>query len=288
MNTAIVLGGKTGLLGQALSAALRNQGWQVHALGRGDVDIFALPALEHFLEKTRAQVLFNTVAYTQVDQAEDEPAQASLLNRQLPLTLGKAVAQSKTKLVHFSTDFVFSGQKDTPYKPDDLPEPTSVYGQTKLQGERELLELNLSDLLIIRTSWLFGPGRINFVTRILELAAQRSELSVVHDQVGSPSYTLDLAENTLALLNSGATGIFHLANAGQASWCELAAEAVRCADIPCQILPITSDQYPQKAQRPAYSVLDLSHFTAATGLTPRPWIQGLRDFLFRMGTSTCS
>ena len=280
MKTAIVLGGKTGLLGQALTSTLQVRGWTVHALGRDDLDIFDLPAVERQLEATKADVLFNTVAYTKVDQAEDEPAEASRLNRQLPLILGKAVAHTGTKLVHYSTDFVFNGKKSTPYTPEDKPDPRSVYGQTKLQGERELLALNLPDLLIIRTSWLFGPGRINFVTRILELAAERPELSVVHDQVGSPSHTPDLAANSLALVESGAGGIFHLANAGQASWCELATEAVRCADLPCRIKPITSAEYPQKAQRPLYSVLDMDKFTAATGLTPRPWVQALREFLF--------
>ena len=280
MRSAVVLGGKTGLLGQALNTALIRQGWKVHAPRRDELDLFDLPAVEECLARTGADVLFNTVAYTKVDQAEDEPAEASLLNRQLPLMLGKTALSAGVRFVHYSTDFVFNGKKTSPYTPKDLPAPCSVYGQTKLQGERELLALGLPGLLIIRTSWLFGPCKINFVTRILELAASRPELSVVHDQIGSPSYTPDLATNSLALLDTGATGIFHLANAGQASWCELATEAVRGADLPCRIKPIPSSEYPQKACRPAYSVLDLSAFTAATGIAPRPWLQALREFLF--------
>ncbi len=277
---AVVLGGKTGLLGQSLAAVLTARGWTVHAPGRADLDLFDRPAVEAYLAAAQANVLFNTVAYTKVDQAEDEPAEAARLNRQLPLILGKAVHATGTALVHYSTDFVFNGKKTSPYTTEDPTDPRSVYGQTKLQGERELLALNLPKLLIIRTSWLFGPCKINFVTRILELAQTRPELSVVHDQVGSPSYTPDLAVNSLALLESGASGLFHLANSGRASWCELATEAVQCADLPCRIKPITSAEYPQKACRPAYSVLDLSAFTAATGLTPRPWVQALREFLF--------
>ena len=280
MNSAVVLGGKTGLLGQALCMAMTRRGWNVHALGREDLDIFDRPAVEDFLARSGATTLFNTVAYTKVDQAEDEPAEAARLNRQLPLTLGQACRKAGVPLVHYSTDFVFNGKKKCPYTPDDAPDPRSVYGRTKLQGERELLGLDLPGLLIIRTSWLFGPCRINFVTRILELAATRPELSVVDDQIGSPSYTPDLAANSLALVESGASGIFHLANSGQASWCELAAEAVRGADLPCRIKPIHSSEYPQKACRPAYSVLDLAKFTAATGITPRPWLQALREFLF--------
>jgi dTDP-4-dehydrorhamnose reductase len=280
MRSAVVLGGKTGLLGQALCLALSRQGWTVNAPGRGDLNLFERPAVEEYLVRTKATVLFNTVAYTKVDQAEDEPAEASRLNRQLPLVLGKAVQNTGVPLVHYSTDFVFNGKKTTPYSPGDQPAPGSVYGQTKLQGERELLALDLPNLLIIRTSWLFGPCKTNFVTRILELAATRPELSVVHDQIGSPSYTPDLAAGSLALLDKGATGIFHLANAGQASWCELATEAVRGADLACRIKPIPSSEYPQKACRPAYSVLDLGAFTAATGIAPRPWLQALREFLF--------
>lgn len=280
MRSAVVLGGKTGLLGQALSMAMTRRGWTVHAPGRADLDLFDRPAVEDYLARTGADILFNTVAYTKVDQAEDEPSEAARLNRQLPLVLGQAARNAGVRLVHYSTDFVFNGKKTTPYTTEDQPDPRSVYGSTKLQGERELLALGLPGLIIIRTSWLFGPCKINFVTRILELAAARPELSVVHDQVGSPSYTPDLAANSLALVDAGATGLFHLANSGQASWCELAAEAVRGADLPCRVKPITSAQYPQKAVRPAYSVLDLSKFTAATGITPRPWLQALREFLF--------
>ncbi|GAB6111088.1 dTDP-4-dehydrorhamnose reductase [Desulfomicrobium salsuginis] len=280
MKNAVVLGGKTGLLGQALCMAMTRRGWTVHAPGRADLDLFDRPAVEDYLGRTGADLLFNTVAYTKVDQAEDEPAEAARLNRQLPLVLGQAARKAGVRLVHYSTDFVFNGKKATPYTTEDQPDPRSVYGSTKLQGERELLALGLPGLLIIRTSWLFGPCKINFVTRILELAASRPELSVVHDQVGSPSYTPDLAANSLALVDASATGLFHLANSGQASWCELAAEAVRGADLPCRVKPITSAQYPQKAVRPAYSVLDLSKFTASTGITPRPWLQALREFLF--------
>lgn len=280
MKTAIVLGGATGLLGQALKSALMERGWKVITPTRQDLDLFDLQAVEDCIRTNKADVLFNTVAYTKVDQAEDEPAEANCLNRQLPLILGKASANTGVYLVHYSTDFVFSGKKTTPYSTEDCTEPKSVYGKTKLQGEKELLALNLPRLLIIRTSWLFGPCKMNFVSRILELAETRPELSIVHDQVGSPSYTPDLAANSIALVEKEATGIYHLANSGQASWCELATEAVQCADLECRVKPITSAEYPQKACRPAFSVLDLAKFTATTGITPRPWVQAVREFLF--------
>lgn len=281
---AIVLGGRTGLLGQALCVALRARGWAVHAPGRGDMDIFDPRAVARVIHQTKARALYNTVAYTQVDKAEDEPDAAMRLNRDLPLALGQAVARTDALLVHYSTDFVFDGAKGAPYVEDDAPAPQSVYGRTKLAGEQALLALDLSRLLLLRTSWLFGPGKINFVTRILELAASRPELSVVQDQIGSPSYTVDLAANTMVLVDAGVTGLFHLAGAGQASWFDLAAEAVRLRGLACQVRPIASAHYPQKARRPAYSVLDLGKFTAATGFSPRPWKQALHTFLDREGT----
>ena len=282
---AVVLGGKTGLLGQALTQALISQGWVVYPLGRADLDLFDQSAVENYVRATKADTIFNTVAYTKVDQAEDEPEEAARLNHFLPLVLGQAALATGVRLVHYSTDFVFSGAKTSPYTTTDQPEAKSVYGQTKAEGERALLRLDLAQLLIIRTSWLFGPGKINFVSRILELAQTRSELSVVHDQVGSPSYTSDLAKNSLALVDSKATGIFHLANTGQASWYELAAAAVRYAGVSCQVRPISSDEYPQKALRPAYSVLNLDAFIAVTGHTPRPWNQALAEFIAQNFTS---
>lgn len=276
---ALVLGGKTGLLGQALTRVLLAQGWTVHALGRADLDLFDQRAVTAWFRSTQADIVFNTVAYTQVDQAEDEPEIARRLNHHLPQILGQAALDTGVDLVQYSTDFVFSGTKTSPYTTTDQPGPCSVYGQTKLDGENALFALDLPQLLVIRTSWLFGPGKINFVTRILELAQTRPELTVVHDQVGSPSYTSDLAVNSLALVKSGARGIFHLANSGQASWYELAAEAVRYAGLSCAVRPIASDQYPQKASRPAYSVLDLSALTAMTGIVPRPWTQALHEFV---------
>jgi dTDP-4-dehydrorhamnose reductase len=140
--------------------------------------------------------------------------------------------------------------------------------------------MNLTRLLIIRTAWLFGPYRINFVDRIIELAGEKASLNVVHDQIGSPTLTSDLAQHTRELVNSGGEGIYHLVNTGKASWCELAAETVACMGLACRIQAIPSREYPQKAERPAYSVLDTTAFTRTTGRTPRPWIKALRSYLF--------
>ena len=279
---ALVLGGRTGMLGQALVQALDKAGWKTVAHGRDDVDVCDFTKLAEFIDSHKPDVVFNAIAYTQVDRAEDEPEQAYLLNRDLPKALGRIAGQQGFRLVHYSTDFIFDGRNTRPYTLSDEPNPLSVYGKSKFAGENALLRAGLPGLLILRTAWLFGPGRKNFVLTILTLAKNREQLGVVHDQIGSPTYTVDLAHYTLSLLQKeGAQGIFHVVNSGQASWCELAAEAVNLAGLRCAINAITTEQYPTKAVRPAYSVLSTEKFTNWTGVAPRPWVQALRDYVFQ-------
>lgn len=276
---ALVLGGN-GLLGQALLTCLRQSGWEAHSLGRQDCNLLSPEELRPRIEELAPDVLFNTVAWTQVDLAEDNPKEALSVNRGLPALLGSIVKGSATHLVHYSTDFVFNGRKTTPYTEEDKTDPLCVYGSTKLAGEQALLDLGLKNCCILRTAWLFGPGRKNFVQTILELAATKETLQVVHDQIGSPTYTPDLAQASVRLAELGAEGIFHVVNSGQASWCELAAEAVRQASLPCTMQAITSKDWPQKAKRPAYSVLSTDRYAHLTGAPLRPWIQALRDYIF--------
>ncbi|SDB30144.1 dTDP-4-dehydrorhamnose reductase [Desulfonatronum thiosulfatophilum] len=277
----LVLGGKTGLLGQSLCASLTKAGWQTVSVGRDDLDLFDQDRVAAFLDDHEPDIICNTVAYTQVDQAEDEPEEAARLNHRLPAALGRLAKQRNIRLVHYSTDFVFDGKAATPYCSESPTSPQSVYGKTKLAGEKALQDLGLDRLTIIRTAWLFGPGRTNFVAKILALAAQRASLNVVHDQTGSPTYTPDLADYSVELLKAEGTGIFHLVNCGCATWCELAGAAVQAKGLQCDVFPIPSDQYPQKAKRPAYSVLDTCAFTTLTGIKPRPWLQALREYVFQ-------
>lgn len=276
---AVVLGGKTGLLGQALSNCLAGAGWRVVSVGRDDLDFLDAEQMAALIDRHAPEVLFNAVAYTQVDKAEDEPEEAFRLNERLPILLGRLAGKSGVRLVHYSTDFVFDGQKHSPYLPDDPTGPLCVYGKSKLAGERALLDLDPKGLCIIRTAWLFGPGRTNFVAKILELAKGRESLNVVHDQVGSPTYTPDLAAHSLELVAAGGQGVFHLVNSGSASWCELAGEAVQIMGLRCAVNPIPSSEYPRKAVRPAYSVLDATSFSKLTGTKPRAWLQALREYV---------
>ncbi len=276
----IVLGGVTGLLGVPLTQALRQAGHAVLPTTRGTLDPFDREAVVAAIRAFAADWIVNTIAYTAVDKAEDEPDEAARLNRVLPGNLARICQETGAGLVHYSTDFVFDGKKTSPYAETDPVDPQSVYGKTKLAGERSILEVGLEKHLILRTAWLFGPGKTNFVEKILGFAKTRDVLKVVHDQIGSPTSTMDLSGMTVDLLQAGATGLFHTVNSGRASWCELASEAVSTAGINCEVLPITSAEYPQKAKRPAYSVLDTGRFAAAVGHAPRPWIQALREYVY--------
>uniref|UniRef100_I2PZU8 dTDP-4-dehydrorhamnose reductase n=1 Tax=Desulfovibrio sp. U5L TaxID=596152 RepID=I2PZU8_9BACT len=277
---AIVLGGKTGLLGRPLTQALAEAGFAVRPTTRTELDPFDTEAVSRALADFSATHLFNTVAYTAVDAAEDDADAAYRLNRDLPAGLARACDTARAMLVHYSTDFVFRGDKATPYTEEDPTGPESVYGASKLAGERAILETGLLRYQILRTAWLYGPGKKNFVATILGLAATREELRVVGDQIGSPTSTLDLAGWSAELAATGKSGIFHAVGSGHASWCELAAEAVSVAGLPCRVVSIPSSQYPQKAKRPAYSVLSTAKLAGTIGREPRPWVQAVRDYVY--------
>lgn len=277
---ALVLGGDGGLLGQALVRVLAQAGYDVHTTGRSAFGPCDTEAMTELLDTIRPDLLFNTVAYTQVDKAEEDEDKAFEVNRFLPAALGRLVASRPLHFTHFSTDFVFDGKKDTPYTEEDAPAPINVYGKSKLAGEQALLQLELPNCCIVRSAWLFGPGKKNFVKTILDLCSERQSINVVYDQTGSPTYTIDLAAAALKLAETGAQGVYHVVNSGSANWCEFAAEAVRLAQLECGVNPIPSSEYPQQAKRPAYTVLDTSKLTQTTGITPRPWPKALADYVF--------
>jgi len=278
---ALVLGGHTGLLGQALMEELARCAWPAVPFGRQDGQILDMKFLARAVKRIAPDVIFNTIAWTQVDPAEEQPSEAADLNRGFVAGLAHCIRGSSIRMVHYSTDFVFDGAKQTPYSVEDAPNPESVYGATKLAGEQALGILPPEQYCIVRTAWLFGPGRKNFVSTILDACRKRDSINVVHDQIGSPTYTRDLAQWSLKLAELEAGGLFHAVNGGQASWCDLACEAVSLAQVPCRVDPISSAQWPQKAKRPPFSVLDTGRLTRVTGLVPRPWPLALREYLYR-------
>ena len=278
MNNVLVLGA-SGLLGQAIVYSLKQKGVNFDAPSHETLDVLDFAQLGAYISEFEPDFIFNCVGYTQVDRAESELEQAMLLNRDLPRELGKIVKGTNSFLLHYSTDYVFDGLKGKPYTTEDQPAPLNIYGASKLAGEEEIKRLDISNCAIIRTAWLFGPGKNNFIQKILSICNQQNYSNVVHDQVGSPTYTRDLAKYSLALAETRKSGIFHVVNAGEASWCELAAEAVRHVLGECLINPIKASDLKQAAMRPAFSVLDTSSFTKATGITPRMWVPALTEYM---------
>ena len=281
MAKALILGGATGLLGQALVHVLSARGWQVETLGRQDGNVLDFDFLQSRLHAAQADVVFNAVGYTAVDAAEDDAEAARELNRALPDALAHILhSLGHGHLLHYSTDFVFSGHGETPLTESDEVHPQSVYGRTKLEGEQAVLRSLPERSCVLRTAWLFGPGRKNFVDTIVAACVKRDAINVVYDQVGSPTYSMDLAQWSAALAEKQATGLWHAVNSGQASWCELACESIALAAASCRVVPIDSGQWPQKARRPAFSVLDNNKLSAFLGKKPRPWPQALRDYIY--------
>ncbi len=278
-KTILIIGGKTGLLGQALTNACKKAGAKPVPLSSKDCNILEPLSIEQLLNRRDPDILINAAAYTQVDLAEDNEEMAFALNATAPPLLASLAAKRQIPFVHYSTDFVFRGDKRTPYSVYDEPSPFSVYGISKADGERGLLKLGYDKTLIIRISWLFGPGRTNFVEKILSLCDSNDALTVVNDQTGSPSYAPDVAENTLRLLEHDASGIYHLANSGETTWYGLAAKAVALAKKQCAVEPVPSSAYPTKADRPTYSVLDLTKFAQTTGAHPRHWEDALQNYV---------
>lgn len=281
MPKALVLGGATGLLGQALVHVLTHAGWDTVCVGRANGDLLDMTWLSTTVERLSPDVIFNAVGWTQVDDAEDHPEEAMQWNRALPANLGRIVKNTPAFLVHFSSDFVFSGNADQPYTEDHSPEPRSLYAQSKRAGERAITDSIPETSCIVRTAWLFGQGRKNFVTTILAACRKRDSIQVVHDQIGSPTYTRDVAQWSVQLATQRASGIFHAVNSGRASWCELACEAIALAETPCRVDPITSAEWSQKAQRPAFSVLATGRLAQTLGISPRPWPQALREYMYQ-------
>ena len=221
-----------------------------------EVDITNHTQLHQYLVDHRPAVIVNAAAYTKVDDCETNRAVALRVNGEAPGYMAEAAQLIGAKLVHYSTDYVFSGGQANGYGESDVPDqPVNAYGESKLAGE-QAIQQQTNHYVIIRTAWLYGHGGQNFVDTMLRLGWEKSELKVVNDQHGSPTYTVDLAAATAALLaDDRLTGIFHLTNARSCTWYEFALEIFRLAQLRVNVLPCTTADYPRPAKRPAYSIL---------------------------------
>lgn len=279
--------GDRGMLGSELRGLL--DAGSVPSIGSDrEVDIADPVAVASFLERARPDWVVNCAAYTNVDKAEDEPELAHRLNAVGPGNLARACAAAGSRLIHLSTDYVFDGAADRPYRETDPVSPLGVYGRTKAAGEEEVLAA-APDSVVIRTAWLYGRHGRNFVHTVLRLLAEKGGLGVVADQFGSPTWAFDLA-GLIAAIAAGrglAGGIYHFSGEGVASWHEFAVEIARlsgaCPEdgLGSAVRPLRTDQYPTRAARPAYSVLDKSKLRSL-GFAVPAW----RDSLARYFEST--
>lgn len=243
-----------------------------------ELDITDSKAVRSFFQEYSFDFCVNCAGYTAVDQAEDEPEKAFLLNASAVENLAMVCEKNRVRLIHISTDYVFNGEAKQPYKENDPVSPQSVYGFSKLKGEEAVLKY-ANDAIIMRTAWLCSAFGKNFVKTMVKLGAERPELSVVNDQVGSPTFSADLAKAILKItrkpLDHKTSEIYHYSSLGNISWYDFAKEIMLKAGLNCRIMPVNTSEYPTKAKRPAYSVLDKSKIRNVFGLDIPEWQMSL-------------
>jgi dTDP-4-dehydrorhamnose reductase len=278
LRRRVLVTGAAGMLGKDLVAELAAAGADVFARPRAELDITRADAVARTFRETRPEVVVNCAAFTRVDACESDPL-AFAVNAGGVETLAAECLARSARLVQISTDFVFDGQKNAPYLEEDEPAPLSAYGRSKLAGEQAALLLPTA--LVVRASWLFGRGGWNFVEAICrQIADGRRTLAVVDDQRGRPTATTDLAQALVALLERSAIGVYHFANAGEASWFDFAREIVALSGrTDVEVAPIDSATLGRPAHRPAYSVLDTGKYERVTGRPVRHFRDALAEYL---------
>jgi len=281
----VLITGAFGQVGLELQATAPSA-WRVIPCGSRDLDVTDREAVRAVLQRERPALVIQAAAYTKVDRAEQESEQAKQVNVAGALNVAAEAARLGTRMIHLSTDFVFDGRKDRPYLPADLPNPISVYGRTKLAGEREVSRATGGAALIVRTAWVYSEHGRNFVRTMLRLMGEQDRVRVVTDQVGTPTWGRPLAQALWrAADRPDARGVVHWTDAGSASWYEFAraieeeARALGVLRKPVVVEPIRSDEFPAAARRPAYSVLDKTSGWAALGGPARPWRENLKAML---------
>lgn len=285
----ILVIGSEGQLGRDLVPRLKDAGYTVCGYDVKDVDITDTAKTIEAAAKVKPSIIINCAAYTQVDKAESEQGAAYAVNRDGAANVAQAAAKIGAKLIHISTDFVFDGLKSTPYTEEDAVNPISVYGASKLAGDKAVAD-HLPEHIIVRTAWLYGAKGNNFVKTIIRLAAERDSLNIVFDQVGTPTWTADLSDGLIVMvkaLEAGKTpyGTYHYTNEGVASWYDFAVEIVEEAKamglkVACKRLePILTSGYPTPAKRPPFSVLDKAKFKKTFGAAIPHWRVSLKKMM---------
>ena len=280
----ILLTGVTGQVGQELQKTLVPLG-DIVSVNRQDLDLTKPELIRSAIADLKPDIIINAAAYTAVDKAENEPKLATAINGVAPTIMAESAQKLGATLVHISTDYVFNGQNHLPYTEEDIPDPLGVYGKSKFMGEQGVRN-NCDNYIILRTAWVYGSrGHGNFVKTMLRLGAEREQLRIVADQIGSPTWSYDIADHITQLLANSAMGTYHFTSSGVASWYDFAVAIFSEAQqlgFPLAIketIPITTAEYPTAAQRPAYSVLSKVKISRTLGNYPPHWYQSLKTML---------
>ena len=280
----ILITGCNGQLGNEIQLIEKN--YPQHTFYNTDVadlDITDSAAVTSFVEQNAIDGIINCAAYTAVDKAEDAEELCMLLNATAPSYLAAAVGRRGGWMVHVSTDYVFDGTAHTPYTEDLPTSPDSVYGRTKLEGEKAVMG-SCDRVMVVRTAWLYSEFANNFVKTMMRLGREREQLGVVFDQIGTPTYAGDLAEAIMTAVDKGIVpGIYHYSNEGVTSWYDFTKAIHRIAGITtCDVRPLHTAEYPAKANRPAYSVLDKTKIKSTYGITVPHWEESLEKCIGRL------
>lgn len=274
--------GVTGQLGHDVAELLAHGGHLIVTPRRGELDLAQPSGVQEYMRKARPDRVFHCAAYTKVDQAEDEKAECYRVNVTATSTLAREAREAGAKMLYLSTDYIFDGTKKAEHRIDDVPAPLNYYGLTKLLGEESVRSAS-DENIIVRISWVFGSNGVNFVDKMLKLGREREELKVVCDQIGSPTYTRDLAPLLLRMMHAGKTGTFHATNEGSCSWMEFAQEIISKAGLKAKVLPIATSEYPTKAKRPLNSMLSKERLDSE-GLPRLPdWQDAVARYLKEKG-----
>ena len=280
----ILVTGKNGQLGKSIHTIVTNneQTDEFVFVGREELDLSSTDSITSYFNHNNFDIIINCAAHTAVDKAEEEAVLANQINHLAVAQLAQIAKTQQAKLIHVSTDYVFDGESDKPYTETDETNPINVYGKTKLAGEKALQKIMPTDAIIIRTSWVYSEYGNNFVKTMLRLGKQRDELSVVGDQIGSPTYATDLANAILKIIQNKAfkeveqeTQVYHYSNAGEISWYEFAKEIFKLAGIQCSVSPITTEQYPTPAKRPKNTLMNKDKIAETFSVNIPDWKESL-------------
>ena len=282
----ILVTGSNGQVGSEIKELSIHYPYTFYFTSKDDLNIINEKAIEAFILKNNITAIINCAAYTAVDKAESEIELADKINHQAIKHFAIIAKDKNIKLIHISTDYVFDGTNHKPYIETDNTNPQSVYGQTKLDGEKVIQMINPTNSIIIRTSWVYSSYGNNFVKTMLRLGKERESLGVIYDQIGSPTYAKDLAKTILDILpkiNNTQTEVYNYSNEGVCSWYDFAKEIMKIAKLTCKINPIETSQYPTPAQRPHYSLLNKSKIKNDYTIDIPYWRDSLEHCLRTMG-----